>query len=509
LLPADRIIRQTRIDLESTGAQDKPPLVVVEKRQGAMRLVALSRQAKRAGLATGNSLADARARIPDLWVEEMDHIADAALLDAVADDCDRVTPIVMADAPDGLTLDITGCDHLFGGEAQLRLGLSRRLRRAGLHTRTVIAGAPDTARALARFGQVAIVPPGAEAAAVRTLPIAALGLAEKDRVAISRAGLKTIGALADRPSQLFASRFGEEMTHRLRRLQGHAPAPLTPRRPIPMLWLERRFAEPIGRSEHVEAALSELAQEACARLGERREGGRLFEACFFRADGAVRRILVETGRPMRDPAIVLRLFRERLDSLADPIDPGFGFDFIRLSLLATETLASLQSSLDGRAAEEDQVADLADRLSTRFGAERVLRFAPENTHDPARAARAVPVSFNPMTSAVWPAPEQGEPPLRPTQIFDPPQPIHIRLVEVPDGPPRRFSWRKKEFDVRRAEGPERIAPEWWRAPDAGSHTIGRDYYRIEDVEGRRFWLFRAGDYTTDASPVWYLHGVFA
>jgi protein ImuB len=509
LLPADRIIRQTRIDLEGAGAQDKPPLVVVEKRQGAMRLVALSRQAKRVGLATGISLADARARIPDLWVEEMDHIADAALLDAVADDCDRVTPIVMADVPDGLTLDITGCDHLFGGEAKLRLGLSRRLRRAGLHTRTVIAGAPDTARALARFGHLAIVPPGAEAAAVRNLPIAALALNEKDCIAISRAGLKTIGALADRPSQLFTSRFGEEMTHRLRRLQGGAPAPLTPRRPIPMLWLERRFAEPIGRAEHVEAALSELAQEACARLGERREGGRVFEACFFRADGAVRRILVETGRPMRDPAVVKRLFHERLDSLADPIDPGFGFDLIRLLLPATETLASHQSSLDGRAAEEDQVADLADRLSTRFGAERVLRFAPENTHDPARAARAVPASFNPMTAAVWPAPAQGEPPLRPTQIFDPPQRIQIRLVEVPDGPPRRFSWRKKEFHVRRAEGPERIAPEWWRAPDAGSHDTGRDYYRIEDVEGRRFWLFRAGDYATEAQPAWYLHGVFA
>ena len=493
------------IDLERAGARDRPPLVVVEKQKGAMRLVALSRQAKRVGLATGISLADARARIPDLWVEEIDHIADAALLDAVADDCDRVTPIVMADAPDGLTLDITGCDHLFGGEAALRLGLSRRLRRAGLHTRTVIAGAPDTARALARFGHVAIVPPGGEAAVVRTLPIAALGLAEKDRVAISRAGLKTIGALADRPGQLFSSRFGEEMTHRLRRLQGLAPAPLTPRRSIPMLWLERRFAEPIGRSEHVEAALSELAQEACVRLGERREGGRVFEACFFRTDGAVRRILVETGRPMRDHAIMLRLFRERLDSLADPIDPGFGFDLIRLSLLATETLASLQSSLDGRAAEEDQVADLADRLSTRFGAERVLRFAPENTHDPARAARAVPASLNPMTSAVWPVPGSGEPPLRPTQIFDPPQPIQIRLVEVPDGPPRRFSWRRKEFDVRRAEGPERIAPEWWRAPDA----VTRDYYRIEDVEGRRFWLFRAGDYAADATPAWYIHGVFA
>ena len=505
ILPADRITRATR------NAQDKPPLVVVEKQKGAMRLVTLSRAARRAGLVPGISLADARARIPDLWVEEIDHAADAALLDSVAEDCDRVTPIVMVDAPDGLTLDITGSEHLFGDEAALRLGLSRRLRRAGLHVRTVIAGAPDAARALARHGTIAIVPPGEEAAFARSLPIAALNLPEKDRLAISRAGLKTIGALADRPTQLFSARFGEQMTLRLSRLQGIAPSPLTPRRAIPMLWVERRFVEPIGLIEHVEAALSELAHEACTRLTEQREGGRAFEATFHRADGAVRRILVETGRPMRDPAVVLRLFREKLDSLADPIDPGFGFDMMRLALPETEPLAPLQSSLDGRTVEEDAIADLADRLATRFGADRVVRFMPENTHDPARAARAIPVSFhppasfNPMTSPVWPTPEEGEPPLRPLHMLNPPQPVSVGMAEVPDGPPRRFTWRRRQHEIVHAEGPERIAPEWWRAPSAAT----RDYYRLEDAEGRRFWLFRSGAYGGAESPAWYLHGVFA
>lgn len=499
-LPVDRITRQT-----GNAAQDRPPLVVVEKQKGAMRLVSLSRPARTVGLTPGLTLADARTRIPDLWVEEVDHAADAVLLDAIAEDCDRVTPVVMVDAPDGLVLDITGSGHLFGGEAKLRLGLSQRLRRTGLHVRSVIASAPDTARALARFGNVAIVPPGGEAAAVRRLPIAALGLPEKDRLAISRAGLKTIGALADRPGQVFSARFGEAMTLRLRRLQGLAPSPLTPRRAIPMLWAERRFAEPIGRSEHVEAALGELANETCTRLHERREGGRVFEASFHRADGAVRRIVVETGRPLRDPPTIMRLFREKLDALADPVDPGFGFDMMRLAIIAADPLAALQSGLDGHAIEAGEIADLADRLATRFGAERVVRFIPQDTHNPDRAARDIPAAFNPMTSLVWPASEPGEPPLRPTQIFNPPHMVEITLAEIPDGPPRRFCWRRKSFEIARAEGPERIAPEWWRAPAA----VTRDYYRVEDAEGRRFWLFRAGPYGGPAPPAWYLHGVFA
>lgn len=479
---------------------------MVEKVKGAMCIVALSRAAKQAGLPTGVTLADARARIPDLWVEESDHRADADLLARVAEDCDRVTPLVMIDAPDGLTLDITGSEHLFGGEAALRLGLSRRLRRAGLHVRSVIAGAPDTARALARFGRQAIVAPGEETASVRSLPIAALQLPEPHRVAIMRAGLKTIGAIIDRPGQVFSARFGEEMMRRLHRLQGLAPAPLTPHRAAPMLWVERRFAEPIGRSEHVEAALRELADDACTRLFERREGGRVFEAAFHRADGVVRRVLIETGRAVRDADIVLRLFREKLDALADPLDPGFGFDLIRLSLLAADPLAPLQPGLDGRAIEKEEVTDLATRLSIRFGLERVLRFLPENTHNPSRAARTVPAIFNPMTSAVWPASAADEPPLRPVRIFDPPQPLSVGMAEVPDGWPRRFTWRRRQYEVVHGEGPERIAPEWWRE-DADKAV--RDYYRVEETQGGRFWLFRSGPYGADTPPAWYLHGVFA
>lgn len=480
--------------------------MLVEKVKGASCLAAVSRNARRAGLMPGLTLADARARIPQLWVEEVDRQADAALLDAMGEDCDRVTPIVAVDAPDGLLLDITGCIHLFGDEAALRRAVSLRFRRAGVSVRTVIAGAPDTARALARFGRVAIVAPGGDAAAVSGLPVVALGLSAQDTLAISRAGLKTIGALADRPSRVFAGRFGEEMLLRLARVRGAEDVPLRPQRIVPALWTERRFAEPVGRVEHAEASLAELVKEACERLEERREGGRTFEAAFYRTDGAVRRLQVETGRPVRDAAVVLRLFRERMGVLTDPLDPGFGFDMIRLHVLGAVALDPVQPGLDRRAVEAGEVADLADRLSTRFGPERVLRFVAGDTHDPDRAARAVPVMQEAGRSLSWPALREGEPPLRPPRVFDPPQPVMIALAEVPDGPPRAFRWRRIEHRVVAYEGPERIAPEWWRE-NAGE---ARDYYRVEDAQGRRFWLFRVGEYGTGLPPPsWFLHGAFA
>jgi protein ImuB len=480
------------------------PLVLVEKVKGASRLAAVSRKARQAGLAPGLTLADARARIPQLHVEEMDRQADAALLEAMGEDCDRVTPIVAIDAPDGLLLDITGCIHLFGDEAKLRRAVSLRFRRAGVSVRTVIAGSPDTARALARFGRVAIVAPGADAAAVSGLPIAALGLSAQDTKAISRAGLKTIGALAERPSRVFAARFGEEMMRRLSRIRGVEDAPLRPQRIIPALWTEQRFAEPIGRAEHVEACLAELVKEACGRLEELREGGRVFEAAFYRSDGAVRRLQVETGRPIRGPAVVLRLFRERMDAVSDPLDPGFGFDMMRLHVVEAVSLDSVQPGLDRRVVEADEVADLADRLSTRFGPERVLRFVAVDTHDPDRAARAMPVLQEAGPAPAWPMLRAGEPPLRPPLVFDPPQPVTTTLAEVPDGPPRAFRWRRVEHRIVGHEGPERIAPEWWRERPGEA----RDYYRVEDTEGRRFWLFRVGDYGAEKPPRWFLHGAF-
>lgn len=485
------------------------PLVFVEKVRGALRLAALDRAAHRAGLAPGLTLADARARLPGLAVLDHDPAADAAFLEEVAEDCDRWTPLVALDAPegapDGLILDITGCAHLFGGEAALRARLLAHLERHGLGALAVIAGTPDAARALARSGRGGVVPPGGEAAAVAGLPVARLGVSAETVTGLSRAGLKTIGDLAARPATPLAARFGMELLVRLDRTLGREDVRLVPRRPLPACIAERRFAEPIARTADIEATLALLVDDLALMLEARGEGGRAFEACFFRTDGAVRRLRVETARPLRDGVALARLWRERLEALADPLDPGFGFDLVRLGVMRSEPLTPAQVSLDGRAVEEEEVAALVDRLAVRLGRERVLRFLQRDTHDPDRASALVPAGGGPAPAPPLPPATLA----RPLTLFDPPQPVEA-LAEVPDGPPLRFRWRRVVHEVACAEGPERLAPEWWRRPE---ETPTRDYYRVENREGRRFWLFRAGLYGREAQgeadpPRWFLHGLF-
>lgn len=494
-------MRHQRKSAPSAAPDEARPLVFVEKVKGALRLSAISPQARAVGLSSGLTLADARARIPDLAVADHDPIADATFLERIADDCDRWTPLVALDGPDGLVLDITGCAHLFGGEAMMRTRLLAHLQHHGLTLCAVVAGTPEAARALARCGKGGVVPFGREQECVAPLPITALGVPEETVTGLSRAGLKTIGDLASRPGTPLAARFGEELLVRLRRTLGLEDVRIVPRRPLPACIAERRFAEPIGRAEDVEGALAMLVDDVALMLEARGEGGRAFEASFFRADGAVRRIAVETARPSRDPKSLGRLFHEKLDALADPLDPGFGFDLVRLAVLRTEALAPAQVSLDGRAIEEEEVTALIDRLAARLGRERVLRFMMRDTHDPDRAATLVPAA-DPSEAPIRMPDELLA---RPLMMFDPPQPIEA-LAEVPDGAPLRFRWRRVVHEVVHAEGPERIAAEWWRQPTS---VPTRDYFRVENREGSRFWLFRAGLYDREpGAPRWYLHGLF-
>lgn len=499
-LPAERLKRRDAGSAPPAGR----PLVLVEKIDGALRLFATDRRAAGLGLEPGLTLADARARFPSLLTVEADAQADAGFLTRLAALCERFTPLTALDPPDGLTLDITGCAQLFGGEEALRAEACARLQRLGLTLRASIAGTPDAARALARYGQTAVAPPGMDESLVRPLPAAALGIGAEAAIALARAGLTTIGDLADRPSILFAARFGQELPRRLARTLGREDRRITPLRPPPDCLAERPFAEPLTEAAAVEGVLARLAGEIARLLERRGAGGRLFEASFFRSDGGVRHIAVGTGRPTRDPAVIRRLFRERIDALADPLDPGFGFDLVRLAASALEPLGPLQPELDGQGATAATVAELVDRLSARFGPERVLRFVARDTHDPDREAHAV-AAAGPAPALPWPRPEPAGPPPRPLQLFEPPQPIET-LAELPDGPPLRFRWRRVLHEVALAEGPERIAPEWWRGR---AETAPRDYYRIEDSEGRRFWLFRRGLYGEEAGPRWFLHGLFA
>ncbi|GGE41388.1 DNA-directed DNA polymerase [Agaricicola taiwanensis] len=499
-LPTDRLRRQ------AGGKPDDRPLVITAKVKSALRIAHADRKALSLGLTRGLTLADARARVPDIAIAEEDPEADALLLRRIASWCDRFTPLVGLDGDSGIMLDITGCVHLFGGEAAMRAEVTARLGFLGLAVQSAIAGTPDAARAVASFTSGGIVAPGEEPAAVRPLPVTALRLDATEVLTLARAGLKTIADLADRPRAPLAARFGADLLDRLTRALGEVDHPISPNRPVPELMVEQRFAEPIGRAEDVSATLAGLAQELSRRLERQGLGGRSFEASFFRADGAVRRIRVASGRPLRDPPVLNRLFAEKLDALADPVDPGFGFDMIRLAALATEPMQALQARFDGKEREDEAVAELVDRLSARFGAERVMQFVAEDSHIPERSFQALPALAPSKDPKSWPDRPSGEPPVYPIRLFEPPQPIEA-MAEVPDGPPIRFLWRRVVHDVVAAEGPDRIAPEWWqRQPQ----TNTRDYFRVEDREGHRFWLFREGLYEREVEhPRWYLHGLFA
>jgi protein ImuB len=495
-LPADRWRIARRL-----APDDARPLAFLVKVKGALRIAAVDQRAQALGLTPGLAFADARARVPELASEALDEEGDAAWLTRLAQGCDRYTPMVALDPPDGLILDIAGCAHLHGGEAGLAEDIGKRLTRLGMSGRAAFAGTPDAAHALARFGN-------GDAEDVRPLPVEALALEAEPTIALRRAGLTTIGDLAVRPMAGFAARFGMAAATRLRRLLGDEMRPIDPRRDPPPLVVERRFAEPIARVDDTLEVVGELVAEAAMELERRGEGGRAFAVTLFRCDGLAPRLTIETGRPSREPALIVRLLRERIDSLADPLDPGFGYDMVRLAIPHTEPLSAAQLEMADRERPDTDLAALIDHLCVRLGADRVIRLGPHDSHIPERAQAMMEAS---KAASSWPAAEGDEPPSRPLFLLDPPEPVQV-LAEVPDGPPRRFHYRGVPHDVHRAEGPERIAAEWWRRkhghrPGQGGFT--RDYYRIEDGEGRRFWLFRHGLYEERNDPAWYLHGLFA
>jgi protein ImuB len=516
-LPIDRIKRRLGQDnaAQDNAAHDAAPGVVVIKDSNALLIHSLDEAAVRWGLTHGLPLANARAICPDLIVHDADIAADAKTLEDIADWCDRFTPLVALDAPHGLLLDITGCAHLFGGEARLLKLVCDALTVRGFTVSAAIASNPVCARTMNRHVHGRIVPDGEEAIAVGPLPVAALGAPEATTLGLRRAGLKTIGDVAARGRHEITARFGAAFTAGLAQALGEGDAPISPRKPPPDYIVEKRFAEPVATDTVIAASLSSLAATLVAAMAQQGKGARRLEACFFRTDGAVRQIAVDTGQPVTEAKVIDRLFRERLEALSDPLDPGFGFDLIRLSAGRSEIVVQQQRDLDAHVHDNDALAALIDRIAARIGGKRVIVHLPQETHIPQRAVLPVPAQQNLAAAqrADWPERIEDEPPLRPLRLFEHPEKLEV-IAQVPDGPPARFVWRRAAHAVVRAEGPERIAMEWWR-PDGQGFT--RDYFRIEDEQGLRFWLYRDGLYDREidpktgepVQPAWYMHGLFA
>jgi protein ImuB len=494
---------------------DAQPCVVVGKLNNALQIAALNDAAANIGLEKGLPLANARAVCPDVQVCDADEAADAKLLDSIADWCDRFTPLVALDPPYGLLLDISGCAHLFGGEAAMLRTVCASLERQGFIVNAAIAGTPVCARTMTRAARSCIVPDGEEARAVSSLPVFALGASDAITRGLRRAGLKTIGDVASRAPHEITARFGADFTSLLQQALGQGDAPISPRKPLPDFMVEKRFPEPVATDTVIAAIISGLAQMLVAAMDKQGKGARRLEASFFRTDGAVRTIAVDAGQPVTRVNVVDRLFRERLDALADPLDPGFGFDLIRLSASHVEIVVQEQRDFDTRAQDNDEVSALIDRIAARIGGKRVVVHLPQDTHVPERAVIAAPAQQHlaAATVAEWPARVEAEPPLRPLRLFERPEMIDVPFATVPDGPPRHFTWRRATHVVMHVEGPERIAMEWWKHEE---QTLTRDYFRMEDAEGLRFWVYRDGLYgepvNAEGEPVppkWFVHGLFA
>ena len=450
-------------------------------------------------------------------------------IDALADWCRRFTPLAATDGPDGLVLDVAGAAHLFGGEAALLALVERKFSRHG--ARAAIADTPEAGWALARFGpelaRERILASGDSKAlmrAVSNLPVAALRVDSSIALALSQTGLKRIGDIALRPRAPIAARFGACVFARLDAMLGQSKTPISPRFEAPAYVAERRYVDGVCAREHIEATILTLAQDVCDMLAKHDEGARNIAAVLFRVDGAVRRIDCATSRPQRDPAAIARLFREKLDSIQadnNSLDVGYGFDLIRLAVMHAEPLDARQDKIAGFDATQDLVvqaqrsegagfartghaqdalADFLDRMSARFGARRVLRPSPLDTHVPERAMILTPAAHG-IVQQEPPAPVDE----RPLRLFERPERIDA-IAQAPDGPPLKFRWRRVIHDVVAYEGPERIAPEWWRS---AAPSLTRDYFRVEDKNGRRFWLYREGIYVTETqAPRWFVQGLF-
>nr|WP_280638490.1 MULTISPECIES: DNA polymerase Y family protein [unclassified Rhizobium] len=489
---------------------ETPPIVCSGRHANTMRLTALDEAAEAINLKKSMGVAEARAIHPTIEVIEEDPAADLRFLEGIADWCDRYTPLVALDGRDGLFLDITGCAHLFGGEKALLKDILSRLFQMGIDVRGAITASPGLSWAVSRFGQGGVIDADETERVVAPLPVAALRLSDDTVAALTKMGLKYIGDLMETPRAPLTRRFGASVLLRLDQVLGTDEEPISPRLPVASLSAERRLMEPVVAEEEILAVTDQIAHALKPSLEARGVGGRVFELVLFRVDGKVFRIAAGTTRPLREPKRIAVLFTERLQAVHDDLDAGYGFEILRLNVLRHESFDTAQSDFEGHRQTDASLAIFVDRVSARLGADCLQTFQLRESHIPERAAILVPaidaLSASRIEQIITP-PARSE---RPVRILQRPEPMDAFAVEVPDGAPVSFQWRRMRHRVVKSEGPERIAEEWWMKDKTDDKDKpSRDYFRIEDDQGYRFWIYREGLYGYDEKQSWYMHGMLA
>ena len=538
-LGAERLMRLEHLSPEV-------PLAVVAEARNLQAVSSINSAAAQAGLFVGQPVRDAHAMCADLLTRSCNAPAEAQFLTALRRWAGKFSPWVAEEAPDGLVIDLSGCAHLFGGEAPLLDVIEMDCTDMGLSMRPGVADTLGAAWALARYaGQAAgsdrsgdaidqearatrsragkrrhwtkggaapttrvasaqttrIAPPGQNYSALSPLPVAALRL-EPDLIAqLGRLGLRRVGDLLGQPRAAVARRFGKGLVLRLDQAMGSAPEPVSPARPPLHFAVRLTLPDPIGLKDDLLAGIDRMLPRLCDQLQAKGRGVRSLKLEAHRTDQSAEVVQIGLARPSHDDHRIRPLLEMKLDD----IDAGFGIDMLRLEALETEPLHSRTKvghlgagkAVRERLAATGAIEDLIGKLGARVGLETITRRHPASSHIPEKTAQVLAAAWS-DPSQNWPTPATQ----RPLTLW-PPEPVHIPAI--PDLP-STFRWRGCNWDLAEARGPERIAPEWW-LDDPNWRTGVRDYWQVRTQSGDRLWLYYS--HGAALSPGWFCQGRFA
>jgi protein ImuB len=469
------------------------PFALARKEKSRRVIKAVSNIAQAKGIVTGMVVADCRALVPDLQVFDYNEQQPHIILNALAEWCIRYTPFVAIDG-DNLILDVSGCTHLWKGEEAYLQNIHERFNNFGYHIRTAIADTIGCAWAVCHYGEnAAIIAEGKQEEALLSLPSSALRLDSSAFEKLEKLGLKTIHSFINMPRTALRRRFGQSLLTRLDQALGAELEMMTPVKPLTPYEERLPSLEPIRTAPGIEIALKTLLELVCERLNKESKGLRKCEFRCYRLDGNIQKIEIGTGRPTRNAAHLFKLFEHKIAQ----IEPDLGIELFILEAPVIEELLSSQDALwTIGSANETAIAELIDKVGSKIGHTSIHRYLPAEHYWPERSVKEAQ-SLTEKPDTAW----RTEQP-RPLHLFPKPEEIQVS-VPMPDYPPLLFRYQGTVHTVKKADGPERIEQEWWI-----QQGLYRDYYCVEDQNGARYWIFRAGDYNS-GDPKWFIHGFFA
>ena len=471
------------------------PFVYARSVRNRKIVTALNEAAAALGIQKQMVVADARVLAPTLKVIDDPEGQETMLLTRIGLWCIRYTPDVSLAPPDGLILDISGCTHLWKGEQPYLEDIVGKIRSRGFYVIGAIADTPGAAWAWSHYGKgKEILAEGEHRSALLPLPAPALRLDDPTLLKLKKMKLTTIGVILQQPRQSLLPRFGKDLVQRLAQALGQAKERLVPLVPPVEYQAWEAAPSPIRYAKGIEIALTRLLEKLCAKLQKEDKGLRQAVFTIYRVDNKTQSLTVGTTRPTYNIAHIYRLFETKIETLA----PGEGIEAFLLQAPKVEKAGSPQEALwaAGGGVDSAGFAELLDRLANKDGIATIERYLPSEHYWPERSFLKAK-SLKDLPGSPWP-----DDWLWPIHMFEKPAPITV-TAPIPDYPPMHFVFEGKHHKVVKADGPRRVEHEWWI-----EDNLHRDYYAVEDTEGNRYCIFRAGHYGDRTPARWFIHGFF-